>query len=617
MYLFGVPGLLFLALTVIFGYSLLSALRLSLKGLEIAVASPLAGIIVAAWLCLLPYLITGSLEISIGTATLIMLAIVVWIRPPLPSIERGHVVIAGAIVLVSFAFVFLCLLTYYNGEYHASYPFYGDASFHSSVITSFAEGYNFPPTYPMMAGQTLRYTFLIDFYSAALYWLGLGLQWSVVLPGWLLLSGLLSSLYFLGERFFSRRAGGILTVVLVMLSGGLGFIAAAIDLQNAGFDIIAFLNGYLNYTTVWSDNLVFTNFMVIVLAQRTALVGFATGAFVMLVLYAVLVQRQDSDIRNALLLSGVLTGLLPMFHVYSYIAILLSSGLLLLAFRERRWYYFMAPALFLAIPQALYIAGQMGVSHFKVQIGWMAGSISGMPLFWIENMGLGLLLLIGGLFLVGRKNLKFYLPFLAIFVMANLFVFQPWDYDNHKFFSFWLMPSALLMAASLLYVYDLPGLGRPLFAVLLAFTVLTGAIVAAFILFHPYVEFSQADVHVADWITQNTPKDSVFLTSDNPISPVTSLSGRKSYLGYGGWLYTHGINYADRQRAVKFMYGATDQDGAERMIQSDGIDYVYIGPSELNSSQFYVNQQFFESRFECVFNWTDPKYQNNYRIYKI
>jgi len=48
-----------------------------------------------------------------------------------------------------------------------------------------------------------------------------------------------------------------------------------------------------------------------------------------------------------------------------------------------------------------------------------------------------------------EKNLKFYLPFLAIFIMANIFVFQPWDYDNHKFFSFWLMPSALLMAAAL------------------------------------------------------------------------------------------------------------------------------------------------------------------------
>jgi len=201
--------------------------------------------------------------------------------------------------------------------------------------------------------------------------------------------------------------------------------------------------------------------------------------------------------------------------------------------------------------------------------------------------------------------------------MASIFVFQPWDYDNHKFFSFWLMPSALLMAASLLRVYDLPKLGKPLFAVLLTLTVLTGALAAGFILFHPYVEFSQASVHVSDWIKENTPKDAVFLTSDSPISPVTSLSGRKSYLGYGGWLYTHGISYNDRLYAVKSMYSAADEGSAASLLSEKGIDYVLIGPDELGSGQLYVNEGFYNSHYETVFNWTDPKFQNTYRIYKI
>ncbi len=613
MYLFGIAGLLFLALTTLFGYSILRALRLPLKGLEIVVASPIVGIIPSAWLCLIPFMLTGSLDAGIAVASLAMLIAVLWLRPGLPHVEREHLAIVAVLAILAFAFTFFCLLTYYNGEYHVGFPFYGDASFHSSVITSFAEGYNYPPTYPVMAGQTLRYTFLIDFFSAALYRLGLGLQWSVVLPGWLLLTGLLSMIYFLGDRFFSRRAGGIITVTLVMLSGGLGFILGIRDLMDNG--LYGFLLGNLNYTTVWTYNLVFTNFLIIVLAQRTALAGFAAGAFVMLLLYSVLVQENES--RNGLLLAGILAGLLPMFHVYSYIAILLSSGLLLLIFRERRWYYFMAPALLLAIPQALWIAGQMGVSHFKVLIGWMAGSLAEMPFFWIVNMGVGLILLIGGFFLIGRKNLKFYLPFLAIFIMANVFVFQPWDYDNHKFFSFWLMPSALLMAASLLYMYDLPRLGKPLFAVLLTLTVLTGALASAFILFHPYVEYSQANVYVSDWIKDNTPKDAVFLTSESPISPVTSLAGRKSYLGYGGWLYTHGINYNDRQYAVKTMYSAADEARAMDLLTENGIDYVLIGPDERGSSQFYVNEKFYDTHYETVFNWTDPTFHNSYRIYKI
>ena len=211
----------------------------------------------------------------------------------------------------------------------------------------------------------------------------------------------------------------------------------------------------------------------------------------------------------------------------------------------------------------------------------------------------------------------FYLPFLAIFVMANLFVFQPWDYDNHKFFSFWLMPSVLLMATALLYVYDLPKIGKPLFTVLLVLTVLTGALVAAFILFHPYGELNKADIYVGDWVMDNTPKDAVFLTSDSPVSPITTYAGRKSYMGYGGWLYTHGIDFSGRENVRTEIYNASNSTEAMELLKDTGVDYVYLGPDEMNSNQFTANKSFFDQNFQCVFNWTDPTYSENYRIYKV
>ncbi len=620
MYLYGIPGLAYLCLTVLFGLSLIKSLRLPLKGLEQAVASPLAGIVIASWACLLPYLLTGSVEAGILVSSLVMLPVIILLKPSPPLLEREHLPAVAAIAAVSFAFVFLGLFTYFGGEYHSAFPFYGDAAFHAAMINSFSEGYNYPPSYPMMAGQPLRYTFLIDFYSAALNVLGLGLQWSIVLPGWLLLSGLLSLVYFLGDRFTGRRAGGTLAVALLALSGGLGFLYAISDWHVSGQGIIDFVSrSNLNYTTKYELGIVLTNFLVIVLAQRTALVGFTAGAFVMLILYAMLAQRQldEKAARNGLLACGIITGLLPMFHVYSYISIMLSSLLLFIIFRERRWYFFMIPAVLLAFPQALWLYGQMGVSHFHVQLGWMAESLTAIPWFWAKNMGVELLLLICGFFVVSRRNLKFYLPFLAIFIMANVFVFQPWDYDNHKFFSFWLMPSALLMAYSLLYIYRIRVVGKPLFIALLGLSVLTGALTAAFILGHPYVEVSKADLYVGDWITDNTPRDSVFLTSDSPVHAVTTVAGRKSYLGYEGWIYTHGIDYSGRLSAERMMFGAYDENDTLRLLRDNGIDYVFIGPSELSSSQLYVDAQFFEDHFPCVFSWTDPDYHNAYRIFRV
>lgn len=619
MYLFGVLGALFFALSSAFGFSLLRALKLPLKDIELVMAAPIVGVIAAAWLCLLPAWAAGSLDVGIVISSLTMLGAVALIRPRLPSPEKEDMLPVAAIVLVSFVLMFFGLYTYFDGQYHAAFPFYGDAAFHAAMLTSFSQGSNFPPQYPMMAGQPLRYTFLIDLYSGALDRLGLGLQWSIVLPGWILLSGLLSLLYSFAARFTGRRAGGMLAVALIVLSGGLGFAYAVADWHSSGLGILDFIaHNNLNYTCNYALNLVFTNFVIIVMAQRTALIGFAAGMFIILLMYAMLAGGDSDDTarRNGLLLAGALTGLLPLFHVYSYICALLSTALLLLLFREKKWYCYIAPALLLAIPQALWISEQMGASYFRVQIGWMAGSLASIPWFWVENMGVSLFLLIAGLYLISRKNLRFYLPFLAIFFMANIFVFQPWDYDNHKFFSFWLMPTVAVMASALLYVYGLPKIGKALFSVLLVFTVLTGALVFVFIVGHPYVEIGSADIHVGDWIIENTPKDAVFLTSDSPVSLVTTVAGRKSYLGYEGWLYTHGIDYSGRVTVRDEIYDAYDTNQTLQLLKDNGIGYVLVGPSEKSATDYQVNTWFFQNNLKLTYNWTDPTYGNSYQIYQ-
>lgn len=209
----------------------------------------------------------------------------------------------------------------------------------------------------------------------------------------------------------------------------------------------------------------------------------------------------------------------------------------------------------------------------------------------------------------------FYLPYLAIFIVANLIIFQTWDYDNHKMFSFWLMPSALFMATGLLYVYDLRILGKPLFAVLFTLTILTGALVAFFMVSQSYVEFNQSDIYVADWVSKNTPANAIFLTGDAPTHPVIALAGRLSYLGYFPWMYTHGVNADDRVQIVRSIYNAEDKDEMLRLLKEHNISYVYVGPQELRSETYDVNQSLFVD-MEPVFDWTGS-YGETYRIYKV
>jgi hypothetical protein len=522
--------------------------------------------------------------------------------------------------------MFVCLLNFYDGEYHVSYPIYGDAALHSTIVTSFSQGLNYPPTYPFMAGQTFRYTLLIDFYSAMLDKLGIGLQWSIILPGILLLASLLSLLYFLGVRFTGRRQGGMLSVALIVLSGGLGFAFAIKDWLASGTSIPGFLTGRnINYTTMYELDLVLTNFIDVVLNERSALLGFAAGALIILLFYIFIVEKKEEgrDDGKLLLLAGVLAGLLPTFHVYSYIGIMLAAALLLTIralekgkgiLNEKTWLYFFMPAVLLALPQVYWLTANVGGSFLRVQIGWMADSIADIPWFWIKNLGAELLLLVAGLFVVGRKKLMFYLPFTGIFVLGNVILFQPWDYDNHNFFSFWLLPSVPLMAAALLRIWDMRRIGKPLFVILLICAVLTGAGVAGFMLAEQYVLFSKDSVHVADWIEQNTPPDAVFLTGDVHNHPVTGLAGRKSFLGYIGWIQTHGVKTDDRSRAVRDMYDSVSPADLYAKMLRNGIGYVYLGPEELNSETYSVNRTLFDS-MTPIFNWTSPT-GFHYRVYQ-
>jgi len=173
--------------------------------------------------------------------------------------------------------------------------------------------------------------------------------------------------------------GGALAVILIVLSGGLGFLAAVQDWQSSGMSIGDFLaNSDLNYTTNWTLNYVFTNFIVIVMAQRTALIGFAAGMLFILTAYVLFAENlgDNKQRRNTLIFLGMVAGLIPLFHTYTYIAIMIVMTIFLVIYKERKWLYFMVPAVILAIPQALWISEQVSSSFFRVEIGWMAKSVT-------------------------------------------------------------------------------------------------------------------------------------------------------------------------------------------------------------------------------------------------
>src|SRR5215471_9062245 len=121
-----------------------------------------------------------------------------------------------------------------DGIYTGVLNNYGDLPFHLSVITRFAYGQNFPPEDPTFAGVRFTYPFLTDFISAMFLRLGASLRNSLFIENWIIGVALIGVLHRFGLRLLRNRMAAILTPVLVILNGGLGWWMLFGDVNDGG-----------------------------------------------------------------------------------------------------------------------------------------------------------------------------------------------------------------------------------------------------------------------------------------------------------------------------------------------------------------------------------------------
>jgi hypothetical protein len=120
-----------------------------------------------------------------------------------------------------------------------------------------------------------------------------------------------------------------------------------------------------------------------------------------------------------------------------------------------------------------------------------------------------------------------------------------------------------------------------------------------------YQVFDRDGIEFAEIIKQQTQPRSLVIHAPVHNHPVF-LTGRRSLMGYPGHIWTHGLDFAQREGEIKRIYaGAPD---AGRLIQEYGIQYAVVSPLERNVMT--VNDRFF-SLFKKVGE------VGEYRLYKI
>jgi len=495
---------------------------------------------------------------------------------------------------------------------------YADWAAHLTYAGSFAFGHNFPPQFPVDPGHRLAYPFMIDLLAAGLVPLGTSLTSALVLSSGLLALAFPAVMYLAGVRLIATRVGAALAVLVFTLSGGLGFVLLLQQVRLSGLSAVQHYSGLL--TQNMDLNYQWLNpVLAWMLPQRSVLFGFSLALLVLAMLWVAL-RRADWPAGAAAWMpfafAGVVTGLTPLFHLHAYGTVVAMAVFWALFNRRGEWVAFFAPALVLGAPAVLWMLGG-GAASVHVQVWWLAdsGGHHDNPVwFWLENTGL-LIPAMAAAFLwrgVLPPGVALHLaPIWLWFMVPNFVVFQPWDWDNTKFFAYWALIGSLPVGALIVRFLRSGFEGRLVAYVLTAFLVLSGGFDVARAL-EPNAmsaQFTDAGgIQVAAWARDHTDPHAIFLTAPAHNEPIPTLGGRRVMVGYGGWLWTYGLSdWAQR---------TTD---AERMLRGDpatpsllrqyGVDYVVLGPQELGG--LGANQAYFQATARLVYS------SGGYSVYRV
>ena len=571
----------------------------------------------------------------------------------------GYVLFYGVIAVLFWRIFSRAVIEDASGIYTGLLNNFGDLPFHISVITSFALGNNFPPQDPTYAGVPFTYPFLTDFISAIFVRCGANLRESMFIENYLLAIAFVGLIHRWAWVMLRDRLAAVLTPVLVLLNGGLGWVLLWDQMKEDRAGLLgAFKNLLPSYTvipeTTWRWGNAISTLLV---PQRGMLLGLPLAVIVFTQWWLagdrpeekhdlktqhgkkgpskqkkVDKKKGQATVKSAspplfesssfplayrrMAAAGVVAGLLPLVHAHSFVVVMAVGFFIgLLQWRWREWLIFLVVGSVVALPQMWWSTHHSAVDatkFFEWKVGWDRGDED--PIwFWFKNTGLFIPLIViavlwrGKEYLVSKRLLLFYLPFTLCFFVPNVLKMAPWIWDNIKVLYYWWLASAPLVALLLARLWRKTPVVKLVAVALFLCVTFAGALDVASIAFRfaKYGVFDANGVRFAELIKEKTEPQSLIIHAPVHNHPVF-LTGRRSLMGYPGHIWTHGLDFVGRESEIRRIYAGAPE--AADLLKKYNIKYAVAGPHEKNVLS--VNDQFF-SRF------TEIGEVGDYRLYKI
>ena len=564
-----------------------------------------------------------------------------------------------------------------DGSYYVGQSTYGDLSLHLAVTTSIVNA-KFPLENSLMLGATMAYPYLADSIATTMLMLGQSLPTAMAFTGTLMMTLVYMGYGLLVSQLCRKRGARFLAFFLLFLNGGLGFFYTISGRVENGYvttvwdNLYNVMNGYYQTPTNQPDpnNLRWVNIICdMLIPQRGILGGWTMLMPCLNLLLPPLCRKQRHTFREMLVL-GVMAGGMPLLHTHSFLALALTSAgaclyCICTAARDDvyalpegdaaepaapflpieqkiknpalraflPWLVFGATAAALSLPQLMNFTFVQATNsnHFlRFQFNWCnnrGGNGLVDPYFWfyIKNIGLPYLLILFALLKRKpkdaetlpddiRQNRLIACGAFLIYLIAELIIFQPNEYDNNKLLYVWFLLCLPMAADYAMEIYQrLKGLGgrRMIAAVFLITCFLSAGLTVIRECKSGYQAYSAKDVAVGEYIRDNTPEHSVFITGNQHLNPVSSLAGRTILCSSDSYLYYHGFDTTSRRREVAAFYENPSENLS--LLSKYGVDYIYISSYERNANWFTLNESALEELFPLVYE----SYGGEHRIFQV
>ncbi len=505
---------------------------------------------------------------------------------------------------------------------------YGDISWHLSLISSFAYGNNFLPVSPIFTGGKISYPFMIDFLTSIFVQpLGLPISQAIGLTGILAMTITVVLMAYFGLFLTKKKFAAGLILPLFLLNGGFGFLYF-LDTVSASHQSIWFHITHLSldYTALKNIGFWWINVVIsMLLPQR----GFLLGLPMFMTIFTIFYQLSEHFQKRLLILGIALIATLPIVHSHTLIALLPF----LIYFTLKIIYTSIPPYINRKHLLSLSLIGLVGVlvclfisrlfleqssklsSILHYQLGWMAHD-EDIVSFYIKNFGINLVVIPLSYFLGIKKYPQlfiFSLLALVWFILPSVFLFQPWDFDNTKLFIYWYFMSLPLVGLFLQQLFSQKIIGGVL-AMVVIFLITFSGFLDVFRLTTSvwgnevgtrYQTYSPQAIELGKFMRENSDPSKNILSIDKFDNPAVALAGRKTLLGFKGWLWTYGLDYSQRETDVRLMLAGLSEKEKFKQLN---VGYVVLFPDQ---TDYIINTAYFDKNFQLIYN------QNNYRVYKI